>query len=78
MKSEGRQSTKDHYIASIRRRRSNTGRGAYERTYTESQSAVQRVALIYSLRGLAKGWFVSLYAPMSSRHQIGAAKLLGG
>lgn len=52
-------------------------RNAYERTCTESQSAVQRVAPIYSPPGLAKGWFVSLYAPMSSRHQTGAAELLG-
>jgi uncharacterized protein YegL len=50
---------------------------AYERTCTESQSAVQRAALIYSPQELTKGRFVSLYAPMSSRHQTGGAELRG-
>lgn len=54
-----------------------TGGVAYERTYTESQSAVQRADPVYSPQGSAKEWFVFLYAPMSSKHQIGAVKLLG-
>lgn len=71
MESDCGQGAQDHYIAVLvdgvlKTKMHNTD----ERTCTESQSAVARAVLIYSQ---TREWFVSLCAPMSSRHRIAGA-----